>query len=123
MHKYNAESPKQGSKRFNSNAKTKYIADLGIMYLWSSLNRLYPACYNGDIQAINAGSQDVHINLQYKKCADVQGKWLRTTVANKHKCIKKYVLLFSYLLLVQFSGKTRWPPPLFLSRYIIYLSL
>ena len=29
------ESPKQGSKRFNSNAKTKYIADLGIIYLWS----------------------------------------------------------------------------------------
>ena len=29
--------------------------------------RLYPACYNGDIQAINARSLDVHINLQYKK--------------------------------------------------------
>ena len=33
----------------------------------SPLIRLYPACYNGDIQAINAGSPDVHINLQYKK--------------------------------------------------------
>ena len=33
----------------------------------SSLIRLYPACYKGDIQAINAGSLDVHINLQYKK--------------------------------------------------------
>ena len=30
------------------------------------LIRLYPVCYNGDIQAINAGSPDVHINLQYK---------------------------------------------------------
>ena len=33
----------------------------------SSLIRLYPACFKGDIQAINAGSLDVHINLQYKK--------------------------------------------------------
>ena len=33
MGKSNAESPKQGSKRFNYNAKTKYIADLGIIYL------------------------------------------------------------------------------------------
>ena len=30
----------------------------------SSIIRLYPACYNGDIQA---GSPVVHINLQYKK--------------------------------------------------------
>ena len=35
MHKYNAESPKQGSKRFNSIVKVKYIADLGIIYLCS----------------------------------------------------------------------------------------
>ena len=34
--KYNAESPKQGSKRFNYIAKTKYIADLGIIYLWQN---------------------------------------------------------------------------------------
>ena len=34
MRKYNAESPKQGSRRFNSIVKTKYIADLGIVYLW-----------------------------------------------------------------------------------------
>ena len=33
MRKYNAESPKQGSKRFNSIVKTKYIDDLGIVYL------------------------------------------------------------------------------------------
>ena len=33
MRKYNAESPKQGSRRFNSIVKTKYIADLGIVYL------------------------------------------------------------------------------------------
>ena len=55
----------------------------------SSLIRLYPACYNGDIQAINAGSPDVHINLQYKKWTEVQGKWLRTTMPTKHKYIKK----------------------------------
>ena len=56
----------------------------------SSLIRLYPACYNGDIQAINAGSPDVHINLQYKKWTEVQGKWLRTltTMPTKHKYIK-----------------------------------
>ena len=33
MHKYNAESPKQGSKRFNYIVKTINIADLGIIYL------------------------------------------------------------------------------------------
>ena len=33
MLKYNAESPKQGSRRFNSIVKTKYIDDLGIVYL------------------------------------------------------------------------------------------
>ena len=34
MREYNAESPKQGRKRFNSIAKTQYIADLVIIYLW-----------------------------------------------------------------------------------------
>ena len=33
MHKYNAESPKQGSRRFNYIVKTKYIDDLGIVNL------------------------------------------------------------------------------------------
>ena len=33
----------------------------------SSLIRLFPAYYKGDIQAIHAGSLDVHINLHYKK--------------------------------------------------------
>ena len=33
MRKYNAESPKQGSRRFNYIVKTKYIDDLGIVYL------------------------------------------------------------------------------------------
>ena len=32
--KYNAESPKQDSKRFNSITKRIYISDLGIIYLW-----------------------------------------------------------------------------------------
>ena len=48
MRKYNAESPKQGSKRFNSNAKTKYIADLGIMYLW-----LYSTVYIAQFRSAN----------------------------------------------------------------------
>ena len=34
MRKYNAASPKQGSKRFNYILKTISIADLGIIYLW-----------------------------------------------------------------------------------------
>ena len=37
----------------------------------SSLTRVYPACYKGDIQAINAGTLDVHINLQYQKKVEV----------------------------------------------------
>ena len=57
----------------------------------SSLIRLYTAYYNGDIQAINAGSPDVHINLQYKKWTEVQGKWLRTTMPTKHKYINKKI--------------------------------
>ena len=53
----------------------------------SPLIRLYPACYNGGIQAVNAGSPDVHINLQYKKWGEVQGKWLRTTMPTKQKYV------------------------------------
>ena len=34
MREYIAECPKQGRKRFNSIAKTIYIADLVIIYLW-----------------------------------------------------------------------------------------
>ena len=37
MRKYNAESPKQGSIRFNSIVKTKYIDVLGIVYLCRGL--------------------------------------------------------------------------------------
>ena len=35
----------------------------------SFLIRLYPDCYNREI---NAGSPDVHINLQYKNWTEVQ---------------------------------------------------
>ena len=35
MREYNAESPKHDSKRFNSQAKTKYIADLGILFIYA----------------------------------------------------------------------------------------
>ena len=47
MRKYNAESPKQGSKRFNSIVKTINIADLGIIYLWEgrTCEELYVAVY------------------------------------------------------------------------------
>ena len=71
----------------------------------SFLIRLYPACYNGDIQAINAGSPDVHINLQYKKWTEVQGKWLRTTMPTKHKHIKKNT---------KYWGSVYWLEPLLL---------
>ena len=37
MCEYNDESPKQDRKRFNSIVKTINIADLGIIYLWSTL--------------------------------------------------------------------------------------
>ena len=37
----------------------------------SFLIRLYPDGYKGDIQAINAGYPDVHINLHYKKWTEV----------------------------------------------------
>ena len=40
MREYNAESPKQGRKRFNSIVKTINIADLGIIYLWSAITQL-----------------------------------------------------------------------------------
>ena len=55
----------------------------------SPLIRLYPACYNGDIQAINARSPDVHINLQYKKWKEA-GKMVEDNHANLHNTkIKK----------------------------------
>ena len=41
MREYNAESPKQGRKRFNSIAKTQYIADLVIIYLWVKRSNRY----------------------------------------------------------------------------------
>ena len=41
MRKYNAESTKQGSKRFNSIVKTINIANLGIIYLCKSLTAQY----------------------------------------------------------------------------------
>ena len=63
----------------------------------SHLIRLYPACYTGDIQAINAGSPDVHINLQYKKWTEVQGKWLRTTMPTKHQNVKKFKTIMRIL--------------------------
>ena len=39
LFQYNAKSPKQGRRRFNSIVKTIHIANLGIVYLW--LNSLY----------------------------------------------------------------------------------
>ena len=54
----------------------------------SSLIRLYPACYKGDIQAINAGSLDVHINLQYKKWKEA-GKMVEDNHAHQTQIYKK----------------------------------
>ena len=49
-------------------------------------NQTVSCLYNGDIKAINAGSLDVHINLQSKKkWTEDKGKWLRTTMLTKHK--------------------------------------
>ena len=66
----------------------------------SPLIRLNPPCYNGDIQAINAGSPDVHINLQYNKWTEVQEKWLRKSMPTKHKYILKNL---------NFKTTPRWP--------------
>ena len=57
------------------------IPSRGDRYSMSGVIRLYPATYTGDIQAINAGSPDVHM--------EVQGRWLRTTMSTKHKYICK----------------------------------
>ena len=56
----------------------------------SSLIRLYPACYKGDIQAINAGSLAVHINLQYKKWKEA-GKMVEDNHAHQTQIYKKKV--------------------------------
>ena len=59
----------------------------------SSLIRLYPACYNGDIQAVNAGSPDVQINLQYKKVARGAGKMVEDNHAHQtHIYILKIII-------------------------------
>ena len=52
------------------------------------LIRLYPACYNGEIQAINARSPDVHINLQYKKWKEA-GKMVEDNHAHLTQRYKK----------------------------------
>ena len=46
MRKCNAERPKQGSRRFNSIVKTKYIADLGIVNLWINNNHVLVSLLN-----------------------------------------------------------------------------
>ena len=43
---YNAKSAKQGRKRFNFNVKTKYIANLRIVYLWPDV---FPSFFNGEM--------------------------------------------------------------------------
>ena len=37
MRKYNAEGPKQESKRFNSHVKTKHFAHLGIKFIYGKV--------------------------------------------------------------------------------------
>ena len=37
VHKYNAESPNQGRKRFNSITKTIHFAHLGILFIYTTL--------------------------------------------------------------------------------------
>ena len=63
----------------------------------SSLIRLYPACYKGDIQAINAGSLDVHINLQYKKWKEA-GKMVEDNHAHQTQIyiFKKNIIMYVY---------------------------
>ena len=63
----------------------------------SSLIRLYPACYKGDIQAINAGSLDVHINLQYKKWKEA-GKMVEDNHAHQTQIYLKKKSFGSHFL-------------------------
>ena len=52
----------------------------------SPLIRLYPACYNGDIQAKNAGSPDVHCTLySTHKCIVQQLNRSAGKMPTKHK--------------------------------------
>ena len=75
----------------------------------SSLIRLYPACYKGDIQAINAGSLDVHINLQYKKWKEA-GKMVEDNHAHQTQIYKKKT---------KFILATGWEKDLFAHRSVL----
>ena len=48
-------------------------------------NRLCPACHSGDIQAINAGSSYVHINLLNKMWTEERENGWLPTMLTKHK--------------------------------------
>ena len=80
MRVYNAESPKQDSRRFNSIVKTKYIDDLGIVYLWKGvsldflplqyLNSWFNPAWAPDIQA--KFSNSLLISQRYSNFQEAQ---------------------------------------------------
>ena len=51
-------------------------------------NRLYPACHSGDIQAMNAGSSHMHINLQDKMWTEDRVNWLVKSHAHQTQNLK-----------------------------------
>ena len=68
IRKYNAESPKQGSKRFNSAVKTINIANLGIIYLWLCCR--YDAPYGGDSATPDECSRDNVEDITFLEAED-----------------------------------------------------
>ena len=47
--KYNAESSKQGSKRFNSITKTIHFAHLGILFIYDQIKGNHKSKFQGEI--------------------------------------------------------------------------
>ena len=80
MHKYNAESPKQGSRRFNYIVKTKYIDNLGIVNLWW-------LDFKPKRRVENAIHSSVEVNERHS---------LLFTDMNTVRCEKKYISTVMY---------------------------
>ena len=66
--KYNAESLKQGSRRFISIVKTKYIANLGIVYLCYFVCGRFPHCFGLKVLLVTRAG---HATILSRQCDHV----------------------------------------------------
>ena len=91
MRKYNAQSPKQGRKRFNSMVKTIYFSYLSIIYLWELNGQVH------DCTQLESEKNKTSLQMHNKVCI-LYWYTIYTVMWIVHRRLKISFVIYIYII-------------------------